>query len=78
MLVKGTVAVYMKSESGDNYLYCFENVSLEDIAKELREDMDWFRPLCDYKTTGNNEDFVSGVKTLLETIYEESWERNDE
>lgn len=74
----GTIAVYLKSESADSYLYCFENTSVEDIAKELREDMEWFCPLCEWKTRGSDEYFVSEVDDLLEKIYDESWERTDE
>lgn len=75
---RGTIAVYVKSESGDEYLYCYENMFVEDIEKNLRDDLEMFCPICTYMTAGNNEDFVSDVDTLMEVIYKDSWERNDE
>jgi hypothetical protein len=74
----GTVAVYLKSESGDSYLYCFENTTLIDIAASLREDLEWFCPLCEWKTAGNDKSFVEKVENVMSQIYEESWERNDD
>lgn len=74
----GTVAVYIRSESGDRSLYCFENKYLEDISRELREDLEMLSPICEWETTGNNEDFVSDVETFMDTLYNLSWEREDE
>lgn len=71
----GTVAVYIKSESGDNSLYCFENKCVEDITKELTDNLEMFCPICDWITAGNNEDFVSDVDTFMKTLVNLSWER---
>lgn len=71
----GTVAVWVRSESGDAYLYCFENKHVEDIAKELTEDLEMFCPMCEWKTAGDNEDFVSDVDTFMYDLYDKSWER---
>ena len=34
------VAIYMKTESGDSYLYCFPDLSHESIVDRLKEEMD--------------------------------------
>ena len=71
----GTVAVSIRSESGDRYLYCFENKHVEDIAKELKENLEMFCPICEWDTAGDNEDFVSEVDTFMYELYDKSWER---
>lgn len=75
MIKVGTSAVYLRSESGDSYLYCFETTTVEHIAEQLRENMEMFCPLCDYKVAGSDKDFVSDVKNLMSEIYDESWGR---
>lgn len=78
MSKQGTVAVYIKSESGDGYLYCFENQSAEDIESKLMDDMEMFYPICEVVTDGSNEDFVSDVDTALARVRESSWGRAED
>lgn len=78
MIKVGTAAVYLKSESGDSYLYCFEEETIIFIAEKLRGDMEMFCPLCEYKVAGNDKTFVEYVENVMSQIYDESWERNDE
>lgn len=75
VIAVGTVAVYLKSESGDDYLYCFEEETMIYIAAKLREDMEMFCPLCEYKVAGNDKAFVKYIENIMSQIYEESWER---
>lgn len=71
----GTAALYLKSESGDSYLYCFEEETIIYIDRKLRDDMEMFSPLCEYKVAGSDEEFVEYVKNVMSEIYDESWER---
>ena len=76
--MQGTIAVLIKSESADYYLYCFENDYLQDIEEYLTDNLDMYSPICHWMTNGPNEDFVSGVDTILEKLTDLSWERNDD
>lgn len=73
MIKVGTVAVYLKSESGDDYLYCFEEETIIYIAEKLRSDLEMFCPLCEYKIAGNDKAFVEYVEHVMSQIYDESW-----
>lgn len=74
MSVLGTVAVYIKSESGDSYLFCFEKESVSDINEELIYLMDDFSPIGDYEVAGNDPIFTEQVNETLKNIYKKSWE----
>lgn len=78
MIKTGTVAVYVKSESGDSYLYCFEDETIIYIAEQMRENLEMFCPICDWKIAGKDKDFLEYVDNVMSQIYEESWEREDE
>lgn len=78
MSKQGTVAVYIRSESGDGYLYCFENQSVEDIEIQLMENMEMFYPICEVVTDGSNEDFVSDVDIMLGRVYDASWDHAED
>lgn len=74
----GTVAVYIKSESCDQYLYCFENVSVKDISKTLNDEIEMFCPIYEWLTSGTNDDFVEDVDNFMSDLSARSWEGDDE
>lgn len=62
-----SVAVFVKSESGDGYLYSFgDGESFEDIRDELESNYDYFCPLCEHYVATSH-----GTKPSLESRVEE-------
>ncbi len=49
--MKGTVAIYLRSESCDSYLHLFEEKTVTEIGEFLRSEMEMFQPLSNYMVT---------------------------
>ncbi|BBC78188.1 Hypothetical protein KNT65_gp140 [Escherichia phage EcS1] len=74
------VAVYIKSESGDSYLYSFEDSqSLDSIHSKLSENLDYFSPIADWTiaVSENSEYEESDVEETIREIYSLSWLGDD-
>lgn len=61
------VAVYLKSESCDSYLYLYQVEDAKDIVSKLVEDNCEFesRCICDYEVESNNDEFNHEVMDLI-------------
>ena len=75
-----SVAVYVKSESGDNYVYSFSSTeTLLDIKTRLMNDIEMFQPLAEYEVSvsrNESEDMLSSVEDLMQYVFEQSWKRD--
>ncbi|URQ04199.1 hypothetical protein vBEclMUFV01_231 [Enterobacter phage vB_EclM-UFV01] len=72
-----SIAVFVKSESADSYLYSFnDNESVDDIRNRLSTDLEMFTPISDWMVTGSfdcEEDTIEEVESLIERLREISW-----
>ena len=61
------VAVFLMSESGDEYLYLYSAKTPEDVLENLLKDNYEMETLniCNYMVESNNKDFNKQVKELI-------------
>ena len=68
---KGTVAISLKEESGDDYLRLYVDKSLNDIEEELLEDIFHLEMIYDYEiVSGPDTDhyFVESLYNILKKL----------
>lgn len=72
-----SIAVFVKSESADSYLYSFnDNESVDDIRNRLSTDLEMFTPIGDWMVDGSfdcDEDMIEEVESLMQRLREISW-----
>lgn len=72
-----SIAVFVKSESADSYLYSFnDNESVDDIRNRLSTDLEMFTPIADWMVAGSfdcDEDMIEEVESLMQRLREISW-----
>lgn len=77
-----SIAIYIKSESCDSYLYSYDTgTSEEKIKEDLESDLDMFRPISDYMVQISDSESPSlenRLEFLMSDIFNQSWERDDE
>ncbi|YP_010844009.1 hypothetical protein PP427_gp153 [Salmonella phage KM16] len=76
-----SVAIYVKSESMDAYLYSFgDGESEEAIKDELESQMEMFSPICDYMisiSSGTSPSVETRLEEFMQELFNKSWGRND-
>lgn len=77
-----SIAIYIKSESCDSYLYSYDTGTTEEKIKEdLESDLDMFRPISDYMVQVSDSESPSlenRLEFLMSDIFNQSWKRDDE
>lgn len=72
-----SIAVFVKSESADSYLYSFnDNESVDDIRNRLSTDLEMFTPISDWMVQGSfdcDEDMIEDVESIMSRLREISW-----
>lgn len=72
-----SIAVFVKSESADSYLYSFnDNESVDDIRNRLATDLEMFTPISDWMVEGSfdcDEDMIKEVESIMQRLREISW-----
>lgn len=72
-----SIAVFVKSESADSYLYSFnDNESVDDIRNRLSTDLEMFSPLSEWLVEGSfdsDEDQIEEVESICHRLHEISW-----
>lgn len=72
-----SIAVFVKSESADSYLYSFnDNESVDDIRNRLSTDLEMFTPISDWIVEGSfdcDEDMIEEVESIMQRLREISW-----
>lgn len=72
-----SIAVFVKSESADSYLYSFnDNESVDDIRNRLSTDLEMFTPISDWMVDGSfdcDEDMIEEVESIMQRLHEISW-----
>ncbi|AHJ86975.1 hypothetical protein STP4a_121 [Salmonella phage STP4-a] len=73
-----SVAIYVNSKNGYNYLYSFgDNESEEQIKYEMESNLESFKPICGYLVS-TSSDVSSSVETRLEEfmtdLFVKSWD----
>ena len=76
-----SVAIYVKSESMDAYLYSFcDGESEEAIKDELENQLEMFSPICDYMisiSSGTSPSVETRLEEFMQELFNKSWGRND-
>ena len=77
-----SIAIYVKSESCDSYLYTYDtDVPEEQIKDDLGMDLDLFRPIADYKlafSDSERPDKEARIEEFMTELMTKSWNRDDE
>ena len=77
-----SIAIYIKSESCDSYLYSYDTgTSEEKIKDDLETDLDMFRPISDYMiqvSSSESPSLENRLEFLMSDIFNQSWKREDE
>lgn len=77
-----SIAIYIKSESCDSYLYSYDTgTSEEKIKEDLESDLDMFRPISDYMiqvSSSESPSLENRLEFLMSDIFNQSWKRDDE
>lgn len=77
-----SIAIYVKSESGDSYLYTYDKDVPEDkIKDDLDTDLDMFCPIADYKLAVSDSESPSKetrIEEFMSELTDKSWNRDDE
>lgn len=74
------VSYYIKTESGDSYLYTGWFDSVEDLKESLMEEIEMFNPMCEYKFNiyeGTSKQ-KKQVDKVFQEFYEETWKYGEE
>lgn len=77
-----SIAIYVKSESCDSYLYTYDtDVPEEQIKDDLDMDLDLFRPIADYKlafSDSEHPDKETRIEEFMSELMAKSWDQDDE
>lgn len=77
-----SIAIYIKSESCDSYLYSYDTgTSEEKIKDDLETDLDMFRPISEYMvqvSSSESPSLENRLEFLMSDIFNQSWKRDDE
>lgn len=77
-----SIAIYIKSESCDSYLYSYDTgTSEEKIKDDLENDLDMFRPISEYMiqvSSSESPSLENRLEFLMSDIFNQSWKRDDE
>ncbi|QBO62554.1 hypothetical protein G2285_00126 [Escherichia phage vB_EcoM_G2285] len=77
-----SIAIYIKSESCDSYLYSYDTgTSEEKIKEDLESDLDMFRPISDYMVQISDSESPSKetrIEEFMSELMAKSWNRDDE
>lgn len=77
-----SIAIYIKSESCDSYLYSYDTgTSEEKIKEDLESDLDMFRPISDYMVQISDSESPSKetrIEEFMSELMAKSWDRDDE
>ncbi|EAA6275587.1 hypothetical protein DQ003_12595 [Salmonella enterica subsp. enterica] len=77
-----SIAIYIKSESCDSYLYSYDTgTSEEKIKEDLESDLDMFRPISDYMVQISDSESPSKetrIEEFMSELMSKSWDRDDE
>ncbi|AKU43783.1 hypothetical protein CPT_Merlin137 [Citrobacter phage Merlin] len=72
-----SVAIYVESESGDEYLYSFgDGESEEAIKDELERQMEMFSPMCNYMisiSSGTSPSVDTRLEEFMSELFDKSW-----
>ncbi|AHI61033.1 hypothetical protein CG98_gp130 [Enterobacter phage PG7] len=72
-----SIAVFVKSESADSYLYSFnDKESVDDIRNRLSTDLEMFTPISDWMVEGSfdcDEDTIEEAESIMQRLREISW-----
>jgi hypothetical protein len=72
-----SVAIYVKSESGDSYLYSFENTeTAADIRAKMLDNIEMFEPIADCRVSIGKctpANVQQEVDLIMDEIYDLSW-----
>lgn len=74
-------AIYIKSESGDNYLNLFVNESVHEIKEKLYENMEMYEPVCEYDVVfddSTTKQEKQDVGEMLSVWYSDSWNSDED
>lgn len=75
-----SIAIYLKTESGDSYLYSFPDISPESIANKIKEQMGGELGYVAEVLTSPSDNSEASIRhckkvdDLLEKMIEEIWE----
>lgn len=69
------IAIYIKSESADSYMYLWKNVTPEDVYQKLKKDLGYISPVGEYyhKLLDYTEEDEVELEYYLDQLCEESW-----
>lgn len=71
------IALYLKSEAGDDYVYLLLDKTIDQIEERIRSDFDFIAPFCNYKV-GTEGDLTlketESLRLLLNKLLRESYE----
>jgi hypothetical protein len=77
-----SIAIFVKSESCDSYLYSYDTGTTEEQIKEdLESDLDMFRPISEYMVQVSSSESPSTenrLEIIMSDIFNQSWKRDDE
>ena len=77
-----SIAIYIKSESCDSYLYSYDKGTPEvEIKDDLEIDLDLLRPISEYRVQTSSSESPSTetrIEIIMAEIFKKSWERDDE
>ncbi|AHY25375.1 hypothetical protein PS2_129 [Serratia phage PS2] len=71
------IAICIKSESCDKYIYAYDTgTPVETIKEELLGDMDMFAPICEweYSVSQSSMDVNGDIDNMMSGIFDASWE----
>lgn len=72
-----SVAIYVQSESGDNYLYSFGDGESEESIKDFMLDrIDYFSPICGWMVSidgGTSPSVETRMTDFMSQLFDESW-----
>ncbi|AIZ01908.1 hypothetical protein VR5_121 [Escherichia phage vb_EcoM-VR5] len=77
-----SIAIYIKSESCDSYLYSYDKGTPEvEIKDDLEIDLDLLRPISEYRVQTSDSESPSTetrIEIIMAEIFKKSWERDYE
>lgn len=72
-----SAAVFVKSESGDSYLYSFETgESIENIKTVLNADIEMFEPISEYYVNvgcDTSDEVLNSLEMIMHRLFKLSW-----
>lgn len=77
-----SIAIFVKSESCDSYLYSYDTgTSEEQIKEDMVSDLDMFRPISEYMiqvSSSESPSLENRLEIIMSDIFNQSWKRDDE